>query len=253
MVGGGSLLQANLLKVQASVQVLLVSRTAIAFGNVFPGEVKEETYTVQLDTSADIVGYETTLTPVPDLLDLCPFLEVLNIDIPPEPDTLDSSTLNRSFNDILDKWQVKLKTPGFKGQLSQDHDGGIIILDGDYGCKITIITRLVGVAWCSHGYWKQPQHFANWVNYSPNQLFSSVFEDAFPGKTLLQVLELTGGGLNALGRDTVAELLNAGKLENPGQSQAEVISMFNAVYPGTLQEYDALHSQFVFPENCPLN
>ena len=38
LVTGGSLWQSSLLQVQASVQVLLVSRTAIAFGNVFPGD-----------------------------------------------------------------------------------------------------------------------------------------------------------------------------------------------------------------------
>ena len=35
------------------------------------------------------------------------------------------------------------------------------------------------------------------------------FDDAFPGMTLLEVLSQGGGGLNALGRHTVAALLNA--------------------------------------------
>jgi hypothetical protein len=41
---------------------------------------------------------------------------------------------------------------------------------------------------CTPGYWKQPHHFHSWVGYTPGQLFSSVFVNAFPGKTLLEVL-----------------------------------------------------------------
>jgi hypothetical protein len=107
--------------------------------------------------------------------------------------------------------------------------------------------------YCSHGYWKQSHHFDNWVNYSPNQLFSSVFDNAFPGKTLLQVLNQGGGGLNRLGRETVGALLNAGKLGNFPYTQAQVISMFNAAYPGSSNSYSNLADKFQIPENCPLN
>lgn len=106
--------------------------------------------------------------------------------------------------------------------------------------------------YCSHGYWKASQHFDSWSGYSPNQLYSSVFDNAFPGKTLLQVLQLGGGGLNQLGRETVVALLNAGSLDFP-YSQAQVISMFNGAYPGTNTAYSTLVGQFVIPENCPLN
>ncbi len=107
--------------------------------------------------------------------------------------------------------------------------------------------------WCSHGYWKQSQHFDSWVTYSPNQLFSSVFENAFPGKTLLQVLQQGGGGLNALGRDTVGELLNTAAGLNTGFTTSQIITNFNGVFPGSKSAYDTLHSTFVAPENCTLN
>ncbi len=106
--------------------------------------------------------------------------------------------------------------------------------------------------YCSHGYWKAEQHFDNWFGYSPNQQFSSVFENAFPGKTLLQVLKQGGGGLNRLGREAVVALLNAGSVNSP-YTQAQVISAFNDVYPGTTSSYDKLTSKFLIPENCPLN
>ncbi len=107
--------------------------------------------------------------------------------------------------------------------------------------------------YCSHGYWKQSQHFDNWVGYSPNTQFSAVFENAFPGKTLLQVLNQGGGGLSRLGRETVGALLNAGKLSNFPYTQAQVIAMFNAAYPGTIGTYSNLSSTFELPHNCPLN
>ena len=140
LVAGGSLFQQKVLQVNAAVQVLLVSRTAIAFGDVFPGENSSQTYTVQLDTSANSATYVTTLDPLPGLLNLCPFLNLHSIDSPPEPDTLASATLTRP-GDVLDNWQVQLNTPGIKGELSQDHNGGIIVQGGDFGCKITITTN----------------------------------------------------------------------------------------------------------------
>ena len=139
LVGGGSLFQQRVLQVNATVQVLLVSRTAIAFGDVFPGEHPSETYTVQLDTSANSATYATTLDPLPGLQNLCPFLNLHSIDSPAEPDTLPASRLERP-GDVLDKWQVQLSVPGIKGELSQDHDGGIIVQGGNFGCKITITT-----------------------------------------------------------------------------------------------------------------
>jgi hypothetical protein len=107
---------------------------------------------------------------------------------------------------------------------------------------------------CTPGYWKVFVHLDSWVGYSPNDLFSSVFENAFPGKTLLQVLWQGGGGLKALGRHTVAALLNAA---NPdveyGMSAAEVIAAFNEVYPDG--DYDGLKMELedLNEQGCPLN
>jgi hypothetical protein len=85
---------------------------------------------------------------------------------------------------------------------------------------------------CTPGYWKQSQHFGNWTApYTPGTLFSAVFADAFPGKTLLEVVGMGGGGLNALGRHTVAALLNAASADVDGDfTTAEVITAFNAAF-----------------------
>jgi len=109
---------------------------------------------------------------------------------------------------------------------------------------------------CTPGYWKQPQHFGNWTPpYTPSTQFSAVFENAFPGKTLLQVLSTGGGGLEALGRHTVSALLNAASSDvDYGMTPQEVIDEFNAVYPGTKQDYEALKNTFagLNERNCPL-
>lgn len=119
------------------------------------------------------------------------------------------------------------------------------------------ICRRLGGEGCTPGYWKQPHHFDSWpLPYTPDTLFCDVFECAFPGMTLLQVLRQGGGGLNALGRHTVAALLNAasGGVDYdlfPG----EVISEFNAVYPGSRGAYNALKDRFegFNEQGCPLN
>jgi hypothetical protein len=109
-----------------------------------------------------------------------------------------------------------------------------------------------GTQGCTPGYWKQSQHFGSWKGYSPNQKFSTVFDNAFPGKTLLEVLGQGGGGLNALGRHTVAALLDASSGIDYGMAAEEVIAKFNAAYPGT--DYETLKDQFAAmnERGCPL-
>lgn len=136
-----SLLQSNILSVKADVVVLIVSDTALPFGTVFPGQVLTKTYTVLLDTSAPTSSYTTILEPVGGFLDLCPHVQLSNIDNPLETDTLLVSTLQRP-TDIIDTWEVKLDTPGILGQVSQNHSGGIVVTSGNFACKITVTTDL---------------------------------------------------------------------------------------------------------------
>jgi hypothetical protein len=57
--------------------------------------------------------------------------------------------------------------------------------------------------------------------------------------TLLDVLNKNGGGLDALGRHAVAALLNATSphVDYP-YTQAQVIQMFQDVYPGSKADYE---------------
>jgi len=106
---------------------------------------------------------------------------------------------------------------------------------------------------CSPGYWKQSQHFDSYPSgYSPNDLFDTYFENAFPGMTLIQVLNQGGGGLKSLGRHIVAALLSSAAGLNNGMTTQEVISAFDAANPngnisGLIQDLEAIEV------NCPLN
>lgn len=256
LVSTGVLMQDSILKARAAVQVLLVSHTAIPFGTVFPGEMVSETYTVYLDDTVDEAVYYSHLETVPEKLDLCPFLAIQPIDEPPEGDTFATSTLVGPIVDRLDRWQVKLTVPAIEGHVAQNHDGHIIVDSGRYACKIVVITPTF--EGCPLGYWKQEQHFDSWTApYDPTNTFVSAgFENAFPGKSLRQVLNLGGGGLRGLGRHTVAALLSAAKPDvEYAYTPTQVISMFNAVYPGTTAQYNALKEKFERQNEhgCPLD
>ena len=110
---------------------------------------------------------------------------------------------------------------------------------------------------CTPGYWKQPHHFDSWPDgYHPDMLFAEVFEDAFPDKTLVEVLAEGGGMLDALGRHTVAALLNGASAGvNYPLSDGEVIEMFNDVFEGSDQAYEELKNLFedYNESGCPLN
>lgn len=128
--------------------------------------------------------------------------------------------------------------------------------DGD-GCTAMCEIEKVGDEGCTPGYWKQPQHFDSWTApYTPTTPFSAVFENAFPGKTLLDVLKTGGGGLEALGRHTVAALLNSASSDvNYGQTPADVVYTFDLLFPGTKQQYNTLKNDFAEDNErgCPLN
>ena len=106
---------------------------------------------------------------------------------------------------------------------------------------------------CTPGYWKQSQHFDSWpMAYTPDMLFSAVFDDAFPGMTLLEVLGQGGGGLKALGRHTVAALLNSGSVDYD-MSTSAVIDAFNDAYASG--DYETQKNIFAGynEQGCPLN
>jgi hypothetical protein len=101
---------------------------------------------------------------------------------------------------------------------------------------------------CTPGFWKQSQHFDQWKTYTTGQSFFSVFGRTITiangGKnagtttnpTLLQALGANGGGINALARFAVAQLLNSQAFPgNSDFSAAQVIAIVqDGIDPGGL-------------------
>jgi len=125
--------------------------------------------------------------------------------------------------------------------------------DGD-GCSAECTDEVSGGG-CTPGYWKQEQHFDSYPpGVTPDTLFSDIFEDAFPGLTLLDVMELGGGGLAALGRHVAAAFLNASTIDYSLGVDA-VVDGFNAVFPGSKGDYNTQKDVLeMFNElGCPLD
>lgn len=111
---------------------------------------------------------------------------------------------------------------------------------------------------CTPGYWRQSHHFDSWtLPYTPSTPFSTVFANAFPGKTLRDVVRARGGGINALGRSAVAALLNAASGSvSYDLSVQDVIDDFNAAYAsGYRHTMEQQKDVFDLLNNlgCPLN
>lgn len=123
-----------------------------------------------------------------------------------------------------------------------------------YGVTVSWVVpqQQTGGQGCSPGYWKN--HNAP-AGYNKSALFGSVFENAFPGMTMQQVLSQGGGGIKALGRHTVSAYYNALALgANYELTPAQVIAKFNAANPngninGLIAELEAL--QDVNGRVCP--
>ena len=85
---------------------------------------------------------------------------------------------------------------------------------------------------CHPRFWKRYCNLSLWPEpYEAHTPFGDVFVDAFPGKNLRQVVRRRGWGIRALGRETVAALLNAASPDvNYPYTEDEVINMFNDAY-----------------------
>lgn len=110
---------------------------------------------------------------------------------------------------------------------------------------------------CTPGYWKVKPHQDSWAatGYSQGQLFDDVFgRPAFPGMNLLDVLWQGGGHLKALGRHTVAALLNAAHPDvSYDLTSLDVITSFqnafdSGIYEPTKNGFEAFNES-----GCPID
>ena len=127
-----------------------------------------------------------------------------------------------------------------------------------------LCTPVLGGEGCTPGFWKnwtgappglQPNAWAATGYHWSDPFTSAGFVNAYRSRTFLQVLDLPGGGKNALGRHTVAALLNA---THPNVAYdltvAEVVAMFNDVIQNN-GDVTALKNLFEAynEQGCPLN
>ncbi len=135
----------------------------------------------------------------------------------------------------------------------------VTLADGQYDNSFDYgyVSAIKPYQGCTPGYWK---NHTKWpAPYTQSTLFSAVFADAFPGKTFQQVLSQGGGGINALGRQTVSAYLNSLSIGTPkfAYSSSTVVTMFNAAFAAKV--YDPTKNAFESKTDsyagftCPLN
>lgn len=136
-----------------------------------------------------------------------------------------------------------------------------IVLSADYyhGYLVEVYNPVTppgpGENGCTPGYWKQSQHFGNWVGYATGDSYNAIFGVSLfaSNVSLLDALWMGGGGAARLGRHSTAALLNASNpMLNYGMTTAQVIALVrDAVATG---KYNQASDTFekLNERNCPL-
>ena len=119
-------------------------------------------------------------------------------------------------------------------------------ISGQASITLNAATNCVAFEGCTLGYWKN--HTDRWCKptYTPNTLYGNVFKSSyvpiqFKTMTLLQVLNLGGGGIYNLARQSVAALLNI--------CHSEVD--YNSAYPTTTDLIKAVNAAYKTGGNAP--
>lgn len=131
------------------------------------------------------------------------------------------------------------------------------------GAGDSLACPLPGGEGCGIGFWKQQHHWGHWAGYHVGELFCDIFDcattaaqNAYGGKTLADVLDLNARGLNGLGRQAVAALLNASSHVSYDLYVSEVIDLVNETIGSgdpkqintVMGQLDALNNQ-----GCPIS
>jgi len=130
--------------------------------------------------------------------------------------------------------------------------------------KACVDVKRPGGEGCTPGYWKQAQHFDSWVRFEPTDSFEEVFgvevtlrsggQESVDDPTLLEALNATGGGVNALARHAVAALLNA---SSPGVNSDFTVTQVIALVQDAIESGDLAAAQQLLAaaneQGCPLS
>lgn len=141
-------------KVSAQVIPVLVQEEHLDFGTVFPGENLQGKFTVyyveNYEENGVIYRIIQKRKPLPEnhpeypdggdpempgyYRNLCPFLTKAT-------DEGEGDTENEAFvgpGDASDTWIIYFQVPAIVGNVSQDHIGGVVTSNGEYGCDVSI-------------------------------------------------------------------------------------------------------------------
>ena len=113
-----------------------------------------------------------------------------------------------------------------------------------------------GTSSCGSAYWADTASYDEWPgNISPSDPFDQYFVEAFPGDSLGYVRLRSGTGLDVLGRESVAALLNAASPSVDYQySVFQVMSLFEgAAAPGGDVEMLRTALEFANSSSCPFD
>ena len=165
LLAGGflaSLFQNDIIKIKADAWPILVSTKELEFGLVFPGEQADRNFIVTHEDGRESVhykiiekykplpgaevpdGYSGSISDYcqdyPDNFDkcyrnLCPY--IIEYSNEEEGDVVTNALIGVGDDDS-DTWIVHLNTPAIAGNISQDHTGGIISANGEYGCDLSV-------------------------------------------------------------------------------------------------------------------
>ncbi|OGY45368.1 MAG: hypothetical protein A2744_02860 [Candidatus Buchananbacteria bacterium RIFCSPHIGHO2_01_FULL_44_11] len=149
--------QGHLIAVYADLLPISVSEDHLGFGTVFPGEQQQGNFLVSYTGEGETIPYSLLLKrkPLPPehpdypnggdpnlpgyYRDLCPHLDLISQE--GEGDLTSNATVDPE--DLSDNWLVNLAVPAIDGYVAQEHDGGIVISNGEYGCDISVSIDLV--------------------------------------------------------------------------------------------------------------
>lgn len=138
-------------QVKAQILPVVVNLSHLDFGTAFPGEELQNNFIVSYVEEYEYNGVNYKLIqkrkPLPDgyvgegdpelpgyYKDLCPFL--IKISLEGEGDAEGGAFVGPG--DLSDTWIVYFKVPAIVGHVSQDHTGGVVTDNGEYGCDISI-------------------------------------------------------------------------------------------------------------------
>ena len=150
-----SYLMINSQKVSAQIIPVTVSTNNLSFGTVFPGEELEGNFIVTyVEDEGSGIAYRLIQKrkPLPEehpeypsggdpempgyYRNLCPHLEKVSLE--GEDDVPSSAFVGPTSTDPSDSWTIYFKVPAIFGQVGQDHTGGVVSENGEYGCDISI-------------------------------------------------------------------------------------------------------------------